>query len=291
MVRLILKRRDPNSHKGDSGRVLVIGGSGRYVGAPALAALASLRSGCDLATVAAPEKTAWAINTISPDIITVKLMGENISQESIDGIMDEVKAADSLVVGPGLGNDIETIKAVGSLLRDIRLDFPSLPAVIDADALKAVASAEGVVKGAPWVLTPHAGEFSILTGRTVPQETDERIKAVKHASADLGCVILLKGRVDIISSPRGEVRLNWTGNPGMTVGGTGDVLSGIIGSLLAQKVPPFQAAWGGAWICGRAGDMCMEEKGYEFIASDLLDKIPDVFREVRRKKRGKVRSG
>ncbi|MEM2874882.1 MAG: NAD(P)H-hydrate dehydratase [Candidatus Hadarchaeales archaeon] len=286
-VRRVLPERRPDAHKGDHGRVVVVGGSVRYVGAPALAALAALRTGSDLAIVAAPEKTAWAINALSPDLITVKLPCENLEPGSVDEILEEAARSNAMVVGPGLGNDKKTLEAVGLLLQDIRRSYPRLPLVIDADALRTFPPE--ISRGMPWVLTPHAGELAEMTGHAPPSVLDERIKSAEMASRKFGCVVLLKGRIDVISSPDGGRMLNRTGNPGMTVGGTGDVLSGIVGSLLGQGVGPFEAAWAGALICGRAGDLCMREKGYEFIASDLLDKIPEVFGEIRRKRRGKVR--
>jgi NAD(P)H-hydrate epimerase len=111
-----------------------------------------------------------------------------------------------------------------------------------------------------------------------------RVRRVSAFAEKIGCTMVLKSHVDIIASATGEIKLNRTGNPGMTVGGTGDVLSGIVGAFLAQRVPPFEAAAAGTWICGRAGDICLREKGPEFLASDLIDKLPTVFREVRGRK-------
>jgi hydroxyethylthiazole kinase-like uncharacterized protein yjeF len=287
MLRRIIRGRSPDSHKGDYGRVIVVGGGSRYVGAPALAALAALRTGSDLAIVAAPEKAAWTINALSPDLITVKLRCEDLDPGSIGAVLDEVGKASALVIGPGLGREEKTLEAVAMLLGELRNGSPALPAVIDADALNVVSSK--ISRGMPWVLTPHAGELGGMMKRQPPSGLEQRMEAARSAADEFGCVVLLKGNVDVIVSPQGEVRLNRTGNPGMTVGGTGDVLSGIVGSLLGQGHPPFEAAWAGAWICGRAGDLCMKEKGYEFVASDLLDKIPEVFREIRGDKAGKVR--
>ncbi|MEW6592642.1 MAG: NAD(P)H-hydrate dehydratase [Candidatus Hadarchaeota archaeon] len=281
----VLPKRSPDSHKGDHGRLLVVGGSSRYVGAPAMVGLAALRSGVDLATIAAPEKVAWAINSISPDLITIKLMCEDIEPRDVPGLVWELERATAVVVGPGLGTLKKTRKAVLGLAVAMRKKYPKLPALFDADGLKALASGGRLTKGMPWVLTPHAGEFKILTGLNLPSDLQGCIKMVKSAARKFGCVILLKGQIDIIASPAGNVNLNSTGNPGMTVGGTGDVLAGIVGAFLSQGAKPFKAAVAGAWINGRAGDLCLKEKGYEFIASDLIAKLPDVFAEIRGRKR------
>lgn len=275
MVRRVLPRRRPDSHKGENGRVLVVGGSSRYVGAPALAALSALRSGVDLATVASPRETARIINTFSPDLITVKLPCEDLVPEALPHLLPELERCEALIVGPGLGGREETRKAVLSLLEEVERKHPSLPVLLDADALRAVRRLQRMV------LTPHAGEFRTVTGREAPGGLEERARVVAEEARKLGCVILLKGRVDVISSAGGEVLLNRTGNPGMTVGGTGDVLSGVVGGLMAQGLAPFEAAWAGAYVNGLAGDLCLKEKGYGFTASDLIGKLPYVFKALR----------
>ncbi|MFH1821541.1 MAG: NAD(P)H-hydrate dehydratase [Methanobacteriota archaeon] len=283
-VRGIIPRRSPESHKGDFGRLLVVGGGSRYVGAPALVGLAALRSGVDLAVIAAPEKTAWTINTFSPDLITVKLHTQDLEPSDLLDISDELKRSTAVVVGPGLGSLLKTHDAIIKIAHELRKNHQKLPTIFDADALKAVASNRGLLRGMPWVVTPHAGEFKALTGYDLLANLRRRVEMVKKAAQELGCVFLLKGCVDIIASPHGNTKLNYTGNPGMTVGGTGDVLSGIIGAFLSQGSGPFEAAAAGAWICGRAGDLCMREMGYEFLASDVIDKLPEVFKEVRGKR-------
>jgi NAD(P)H-hydrate epimerase len=275
-----LPERRPDSHKGENGVVLIVGGSERYVGAPALTALAALRSGADLAIVAAPERTAWTINTFSPDLLTIKLPGSEFGQDGLGRVEEEMRRATAVVVGPGLGLSERTSGAVLELARMIRK--ANLPALFDADGLKALAPRLSELGSGKWVLTPHAGEFQIISGKTLPRAPHERIPIVSDFARRFGCVILLKAQTDIIASPDGRVKLNTTGNPGMTVGGTGDVLAGIVGTLLSQGVPSFEAAFASAWISGRAGDLCMKERGYEFLASDVINKIPDVFRELRR---------
>ncbi|HID60660.1 MAG TPA: NAD(P)H-hydrate dehydratase [Hadesarchaea archaeon] len=283
-VLTVLPKRKPESHKGDFGRLLVVGGGSRYTGAPALVGLAALRSGVDLAIIAAPEKTAWTINSLSQDLITVKLPCRDLELSALSELWSELERSTAVVVGPGLGTLSKTRDAVVEIARTLKEQRSDLPALFDADGLKALAHQRDLTRGAPWVLTPHAGEFRLLAGSDLPVDMEKRVKQVKSTAQELGCSILLKGHVDIISSANGDLKLNHTGNPGMSVGGTGDVLSGIVGTFLAQGVDPFKAAVAGARVCGRAGDLCRREKGYEFTASDLIDKLPEVFKEVRGKR-------
>ena len=283
-VGAVLPRRRRESHKGDYGRLLVVGGGSRYVGAPALVGLAALRSGVDLAIIAAPEKAAWTINSFSPDLITIKLPCRDLEPAALSELRNEFKSVTAVVVGSGLGTLAKTRDAVLELAHVLK-EHTSLPTLFDADGLKALASERGLPQGMPWVLTPHAREFELLTGVDLPTDIKGRVQQVKAAAKELGCTVLLKAWVDVIASPAGEVKLNYTGNSGMTVGGTGDVLAGVVGAFLAQGVEPFKAAVVGAWACGRAGDMCYKERGYELLASDLIEKLPAVFREVRGRKR------
>jgi NAD(P)H-hydrate epimerase len=274
--------RPPEAHKGDFGRLLVVGGSSKYTGAPALVGLAALRAGVDLVTVCAPRETAVVVSTFSPDLITVKLPCQDLEPGVVNPILEEAKSADAVAMGPGLGRLEKTKSAVVELLRGFTQ--MGLPILLDADGLKAAVDEKSLLRNPKLVLTPHAGEFELLTGKPLPKDLGKRTQAVASASQELGCTILLKSHVDIIAGG-GEVLLNRTGNPGMTVGGTGDVLSGIIGAFLAQRVEPLRAAAGGAYVNGTAGDLCLKEKGYWFTASDLLGKIPEVLRRIWRSSR------
>lgn len=287
-VRTVLPKRRPEAHKGDYGRLLVVGGSSRYTGAPALLALAALRSGVDLATIAAPAEAAKIISSFSPDLITIKLPCEDLEPNSLALVAEELKRCEAVAIGSGLGTLPKTHEAVIGLAKTIAKKFPELPTIFDADGLKAVASERSLLGNPEWVLTPHAREFELLTGSDLPAGVEKRTDHVVLAAGELGCVILLKANIDIIAEPGGGVVLNRTGNPGMTVGGTGDVLAGIVGAFLAQGVEPFKAAVAGAFVSGRAGDLCLKEKGYEFMASDVIEKLPEVFAEARRRSRGQV---
>ncbi|MEM1551854.1 MAG: NAD(P)H-hydrate dehydratase [Candidatus Bathyarchaeia archaeon] len=271
-VGLVVKPRPPESHKGDFGRLLVVGGSETFSGAPALVALAALRTGVDLAYVAAPHKTAHDIAALTPDLITIKLDGEHLNMGNIPALKTFVEKVDAVVVGPGLGLHAETRPAVKALIE--AMEGAGKPLLLDADGLKAFAEFKRRLN-VPAVLTPHAGEYAILTGKGLPESLKEKALEVQKTAAELGVVLLLKGAVDIIADEK-HYKLNFTGNPGMTVGGTGDVLSGIVGAFLAQGADPFEAAVAGAFVNGAAGDFVFEEKGYHMVASDLLDWIPKV---------------
>jgi hydroxyethylthiazole kinase-like uncharacterized protein yjeF len=271
-VSFLTKQRPPHSHKGDFGRLLIVGGSEVFSGAPTLVALAALRTGVDLAYVAAPERTAYAISSLSPDLITIKLEGKHLNPRNVSVLKSYLESANAVVLGPGLGLHTETREAVKTLIGEA--EDAGKPLLLDADGLKAFAEFKRPLK-VPLVLTPHAAEYAILTGRNLSDDLNERVSDVQKATAELRAVMLLKGHVDIISDGS-RFKLNFTGNPGMTVGGTGDVLSGIVGAFLAQEVDPFEAAVAGAFINGAAGDFVCTEKGYHMVSTDLIDRIPRV---------------
>lgn len=271
----VTRSRPADAHKGDFGRLLVVGGSELFSGAPTLVAQAALRTGIDLAYLAAPEKTAYAISSLSPDLITIKLSGKHLNANNISELEEYIEVCDATVVGPGLGLHDETRQAVRGVV-DI-VERARKPLLLDADGLKAFAGFKRRLK-VPLVFTPHAGEYFILTGRKLSDSLLQRAEEVKKSAAALNAVMLLKGHVDIISDGK-RVKLNFTGNPGMTAGGTGDVLSGIVGALLSQRTDAFDAAVAGAFVNGAAGDFVNKEKGAHMVASDLLNWIPHVLND------------
>lgn len=275
-VRRALKPRTPHSKKGDFGRILVVGGSVEYSGAPALVALASLRTGTDIGIVAAPKSVADVIRGFSPNLIVRKLSDDYLVMKDIPLLEKVIVQATSIVVGPGLGLEEETRDAVLELLRTI-----DKPLLVDADAIKAMSAEPKLLKGKRAVITPHAGEFGALTGKPMadPIRLRERMKQVSEAAHDLGTTILLKAHEDIIANGH-LLKINFTGNPGMTVGGTGDVLSGITASFLGWDVEPFKAACAAAFVSGRAGDLAKSEKGYHLVATDVIDEIPYAIKEL-----------
>jgi len=271
-VQLVVKPRSPDAHKGDFGRLLVIGGSEVYSGAPVLVALGALRTGVDLAYIAAPHETAYAISSVSPNLITVKLEGDHLNPRNIALISRYLETSSAVVMGPGLGLHKETKQAVKELIKLV--ESKKIPLLLDADGLKAFAEFKHKADS-PLVLTPHAGEYKLLTGRETTKDLRERAEDVRKTAEELVAVVLLKGHVDVVSDGR-RTKLNFTGNPGMTVGGTGDVLSGVVAAFLAQGADPFEAAVAGAFINGAAGDFVQCEKGFHMVPTDLLDWIPRV---------------
>ena len=271
-VQIVVKPRLPEAHKGDFGRLLVIGGSETFSGAPALVALAAYRTGADLVHVGAPVKTAYSVSSMSPDLITIKLDGDHINPRNTAALESYLEKSTAVAVGPGLGLHRETVEFVKEIIK--RVEKKKIPLLLDADGLKAFAEFKHKAKS-PMVFTPHAGEYKILTGREVPQGLVDRVDEVQKTADEFGAVILLKGHTDVISDGK-RVKLNFTGNPGMTVGGTGDVLSGIVAAFLAQSVDPFEAAVAGAFVNGAAGDFVACEKGFHMTSTDLLDWIPRV---------------
>lgn len=272
-VEIARKLRLPSSHKGDFGRLLVVGGSETYAGAPAYVALAALRTGVDLTVIAAPEKTAYAISSFSPDLITLKLTGDHLNPSNIPQLRNALEKSTAIVIGPGLGSHKETINALEKLF-DLAHDMKK-PTLIDADAIGVYGTCK-IRFDSPLVLTPHPGEFEELMGKKPRMELKEKIEDVKKAALEKRATILLKGAVDVVSDGK-HVKLNHTGNPGMTVGGTGDVLAGIVGALISQGFEPLEASAAGAFINGAAGDIVCHEKGFHMVASDLIQQIPKIF--------------
>lgn len=264
-IRRKISSRSSKAHKYDFGHLLVIGGSRLYSGSPALNSLAAYRSGVDLVTTVAPKRAADIIASFSPSLITYPLDNDNFKRAHLEEVENLKERADAVVIGGGMGRDYEVREAIGKFLRDLEI-----PVVIDADAIHAVSEKKEVIKK-NFVLTPHSQEFEVLTGE------EGKKNQVKKSAKELGCVILRKGNPDVISDGE-EVVENDTGNQYLTVGGTGDTLAGIGGSLLAQGIDPLKAAWGAAWINGKAGEIAGEEKKIGLMPDDLLDKIPEAIK-------------
>jgi NAD(P)H-hydrate epimerase len=274
-VLLATKPRMSTAHKGDFGRLLVVGGSEVYFGAPTLVSLAALRTGVDLVYLAAPSKAAYAISSMSPDLITIKLEGDNLNPANLKPLKPYLDTVDAVVMGPGLGLNPDTETFVKACVGEV--EAAGKPLLLDADGLKAFAKFKRPLK-VPLMLTPHAGEYAILTGTALPEDQTEKAVAIQKTAKKLNATILVKGKTDTICNGE-QVKFNFTGNAGMTVGGTGDVLSGIVGGLLAQHVDPFEAAVAGAFVNGAAGDFVEAELGYHMVATDIIDWIPQVLQD------------
>ena len=270
ILKKIYKKRDVWSHKGQFGKLVVIAGSKRHTGSPCFVGLAAYRAGCDLVYIAAPERSADIAANFSPNLITEPLEGDKLTKnhiEKIISLIEEVRAT-SVAIGPGLWREKETLDAIVELIGKI-----NLPMVIDADAVRAVATKKGVLKE-NCVLTPHADEFGELTGIRV-KNLEERKRFVKEFAKKLNVVILLKGHIDVVSNGN-KIFLNKTGSPFMTKGGCGDTLTGICGALLARGIDTFNSACAAAYINGKAGELASKKYKEGLLATDLIENIPKV---------------
>jgi NAD(P)H-hydrate epimerase len=259
---LLRLSRDPTSHKGDHGEILVVGG-GPYAGAPALAGQAALRAGGDLVRIACPTAVAEEVQGYSENLILRPFEGRQLSQRHVDSVAELASDHDAIVVGPGLGDDDETVAAVAAVLE--RFEGT---AVVDADALQVVPD---VSTEATLICTPHQGELERMGGRTA-DDWRQRRDLVESFADELGHTLLVKGATDIVSDGE-RTRVSQTGNAGMTVGGTGDVLAGVAGAFVTGH-RPVHAASMAAFVNGRAGDYAYEEYGTGLVATDLVGRIP-----------------
>jgi len=276
LVRSVYKPRPPNAHKYDYGHLLVVGGSKQYTGSPLLVGLAAMRAGVDLVTVVAPQRAANALSSETPNLITWPLAGDTITPDHLPEIRKFMEGKTAAVFGNGAGKADPALNALRQAIKEC-----TVPAVIDADAIRTIgAGNREVVRNKPFVFTPHAFEFTLLTGvNPVQFPFEERQGIVRNAARDLKCVVVLKGHEDIISDGR-EVAVNRTGIPFMTKGGTGDTLAGIIGALLARGIDPFTAAQAGCWLNGKAGERAGSMKGEGLLATDVIHELPHVLVEA-----------
>ena len=281
-VRLVLRRREKSSHKGDNGRVLIVGG-GPFAGAPALSALASLRTGADWVTVAAPRNVASIIASISPNLIVQPLSssgsGSILTEDDVSLVSSLMQMHDVLVIGMGLGAAEETKRAVKLIIEDEAVK----KVVVDADGLYGLdlplKVSKSKLKSKQVIITPHAGEFSKMDAQRPPPDGEERLGFIQEFSLRNRVVTLLKAAHDVISDGK-RIKVNVTGNAGMTVGGTGDVLSGIIGALFATSEDAFEVATAAAFISGSAGDAAFQDKGLSLLATDVVEAIPGILRAI-----------
>ena len=278
----LLGSRPRDSHKGDYGRVFILAGSRGMSGACVLTAQAALRSGAGLVTVGMPKSLTNSLARRFAEAMTKPLpemKSGTLSKRAFPLIMKFLGTQDVLAIGPGLSQNRET----QTLIRRIVLQATK-PMVIDADglnALKGHADFLNKLKSAA-ILTPHPGEYGRLFGVRVPEGDRERRKQVLRTARRYGVIIALKGHHTVVASPQGKVYVNRTGNPGMATGGSGDVLTGVIAALLAQKkINPFSAACIGVFIHGLAGDLVRKKKGeISLIAGDLVEVLPQVFQKA-----------
>lgn len=260
----LFPRRSRDAHKGSYGHVLCIGGSRGFSGAITMASKAALRSGAGLVSAHVPE----AIHALVAPVVPEAMIHASLPDGKWTAIM----------AGPGMGRTATTREQVLHLLQS-----SEVPLILDADAVMVLSESSKDIYSArcPVILTPHPGEFAALFGLKVDEVQEDRIGMARMAAARLGVTVVLKGAGTIVAAPDQRVAINMTGNPGMASGGSGDVLSGVIAALAGQGIPPFEAACAAVWLHGRAGDLAAAEKSQaSIIATDLIEKLPEAFREI-----------
>jgi len=273
-----LPQRSPDSHKGDFGLALIIGGSPGMAGAVALAGMAALRGGAGLVRLATSEACQETVARFEPSYMTVGLASDSAGRicfAAREQIAESAVSATAVACGPGLGRSEDLDRLVAWLYTDL-----PQPLVVDADALNALADQPDVLSkpGGPRILTPHPGEFARLAGRQL--KDPERREAAIELAARCGITVVLKGHRTLVTDGRQQLT-NTTGNPGMATGGSGDVLTGLITALLCQGMPPLDAARLAVHLHGLAGDLATEELGQmSLIASDLVGYLPRAFRRL-----------
>ncbi len=268
-IQNILPDRNPDTHKGDYGRILLLCGSRGYTGAAALAAMGALRCGAGLVYLAVPE-SIYAIEAVKlTEPVVLPMPDENgmLSRNTPEQLADLLPKMDAVLLGPGIGCSEGTYMTVNYVLEQF-----DGPVILDADGINVLQGHIDILRGRtnPTVLTPHTGEFMRVGG----QVTGDRISDAKHFAIETGTVVLLKGNKTVITDGI-DAYINPTGNPGMAVGGSGDVLSGMIAALTGQGISPILAAACGAWLHGAAGDICANQLGqYGMLPTDMLQVLP-----------------
>lgn len=261
--------RSPESHKGDYGKLLLLCGSLGFTGAAYLAAMGALRCGAGLVFLGVPE-SIYAIEAAKlnePVVFPLPDRDGMLSKEAIAPILGRLPQMDAVLIGCGLGQSEDTLAVVSAVLQNAQC-----PVVLDADGINLLAGHTDLLRGRryPTILTPHAGEFARIGGCL----GQDPMTAARELALELGCIVLLKGHRSCITDGKMDYR-NPTGNPGMAVGGSGDVLAGMITALLGQGVPPLEAAACGAWLHGKAGDLCARELGQmAILPTDMLQALP-----------------
>ncbi|NLP46036.1 MAG: NAD(P)H-hydrate dehydratase [Epulopiscium sp.] len=271
----LLSNRREDSHKGDYGRVLIIGGSRGMTGAPYLASQSALRTGSGLVYTMVPQslETIMCIKLIEAIVKPIEDKGKgHFISESLNTIVKEIENMDALAIGPGMGVDTERIELIGEVIKS-----SEVPMVIDADGINCISYNVAMLlkKKRSIIITPHPGEMGRLMKKNIHEIQENREYYARYAAEKYNIFVVLKGHKTIVASPQGQLYINNTGNPGMATAGSGDVLTGIITSLLGQGVNPFEAAKLGVYLHGMAGDLSRDKKGeYGIIATDIVKNIP-----------------
>ena len=283
LAQRVLKPRSPESHKGDYGRLLCLCGSDGMAGAASLCVRAALRGGAGLVNAALPRSIYPIVAQSAQEAVYTVLdetSGGALTEDAQRALSDAAAKADAMVLGCGLGAGRESF----SRLRQCLMGAEK-PIVIDADGINLLSRNIDILKtvSAPLILTPHPGEMARLTGRSVSEIQLHRLEYACSFAREFNVVLVLKGAGTIVASPIGHAWVNLTGNAGMARGGSGDVLAGLIGALLAQGVPPEEAAAAGVWLHGTAGDRCAERLSQTaMLPGDLIGELPGLFLKIGR---------
>jgi len=267
-----LKVRKVDNYKGQFGRMLVIGGSKNYSGAPAYTSLTGINFGIDLVITYVPEVIGDVLRSYSPNMIVRTNPGKWLNMKAFEEISALIDWANAIVIGPGLGIQKETEELLIELLGKLQQEKKTF--VLDADALKLVKNHLELLEGQKAILTPHAGELKIMTDIDLPQhnQIEKRRNKILKLAKKLNTTLLIKGAYDYISDGQ-NIKINRTGCPEMSIGGTGDVLAGLCASFLATDNNQYQSACSGAFINGVIGEYCKENIGPRFTAMDMIDNI------------------
>ena len=270
-----IKHREPETHKGDYGKLLIVGGSRGYTGAPVIASRAALRTGAGIVFLAVPECIygIQASRCVEEVCLPVPGDGRGFAECSVEQLLACAEKCDACIVGPGLGLSKGAVEVVFELIRNYER-----PLLIDADGINAVAKNIDILRErrAETVLTPHEVEFQRLGGDL----TEGRERGAAALASALNAVVVLKGHRTVTASPQGDIFINTTGNPGMATGGSGDALTGVIGSLVGQGLAPLDAAACGVYIHGLAGDMAAAEHGeFGMLPSDRIRALPHTLKQ------------
>ncbi|RJP24789.1 MAG: NAD(P)H-hydrate dehydratase [Deltaproteobacteria bacterium] len=275
IVKSMLSVRPPDFHKGDAGRVYIVGGSPGMTGAPCLAGLAALRMGAGLITVVTPASLRPIVESKQMEVMCAGIRDDGtgyFSPAMIPELLEVVSKADVLVIGPGMGANGSMPEFLKELLPKIKVPF-----LLDADALNALAGQASLLQsaGAPCIVTPHPGEMSRLTRESIESIEMSRLDSARHLAEEERVTVILKGARTVVATPKGDLFINTTGNPYMASGGMGDALAGMVAALASQGLSPTDAACAGVFLHGMSADLLVREHPMTPVtATDVIGNIP-----------------
>ncbi|HJB26583.1 MAG TPA: NAD(P)H-hydrate dehydratase [Firmicutes bacterium] len=282
MVSAAIPDRKADANKGDFGKLMLLAGSASMMGAAQIAAKAALRCSAGLVTLAAPRRVTRTLTSSIPEAVMFPLkMGESgaISSREAKRIVEHANSMSAIAAGCGMSWCEDTRKVIETVIREVEI-----PLVLDADALNVISEYPEILhtRKAPTILTPHPGEMARLCSKTISEVQADRIGAALSFSKQYGVITVLKGAYTVIATNDGRVYFNETGNSGLSRGGSGDMLTGIIGALLAQGIPAEKAAVSGVYLHGLSADLCAQKMSqYAMLATDVIESLSDAFLQIK----------